>query len=261
VRPNGKISFSFVEDVPAKGLTASQLDKLLTKNLSRYVRKPRIDVIIKEFNSKIVTLLGAIAYRSVSGTGPGEYRLSGRTTLLELITKAGGAVESANLQRVNVRRKSGQSISLNLFEAIHQGDPGTDFVLDDGDVIYIPTLAKDGYRIYVFGEVEQPGTYTFKDSDIRLADVVAEAGGPTVFATESSTKIIRGDITKPEIISADLEDLLEKGDQSQNVALIAGDIVYVPRSWIGDVNRFASQMAPIFNLLMGPGRVYRSYKR
>jgi len=261
VRPNGKISFSFVEDVPAKGLTASQLDELLTKNLSRYVRKPRIDVIIKEFNSKIVTLLGAIAYRNVSGTGPGEYRLSGRTTLLELITKAGGAVESANLQRVNVRRKSGQSISLNLFEAIHQGDPGTDFVLDDGDVIYIPTLAKDGYRIYVFGEVEQPGTYTFKDSDIRLADVVAEAGGPTVFATESSTKIIRGDITKPEIISADLEDLLEKGDQSQNVALIAGDIVYVPRSWIGDVNRFASQMAPIFNLLMGPGRVYRSYKR
>jgi len=261
VRPNGKISFSFVEDVPAKGLTASQLDELLTKNLSRYVRKPRIDVIIKEFNSKIVTLLGAIAYRSVSGTGPGEYRLSGRTTLLELITKAGGAVEGANLQRVNVRRKSGQSISLNLFEAIHQGDPGTDFVLDDGDVIYIPTLAKDGYRIYVFGEVEQPGTYTFKDSDIRLADVVAEAGGPTVFATESSTKIIRGDITKPEIISADLEDLLEKGDQSQNVVLVAGDIVYVPRSWIGDINRFALQMQPIFNLLMGPGRVYRSYKR
>jgi protein involved in polysaccharide export with SLBB domain/outer membrane lipoprotein SlyB len=261
VRPNGKISFSFVEDVPAKGLTASQLDKLLTKNLSRYVRKPRIDVIIKEFNSKTVTLLGAIAYRNVSDTGPGEYRLSGKTTLLELITKAGGAVESANLQRVNIRRKSGQSISLNLFEAIHQGDPDKDFVLDDGDVIFIPTLAKDGNRIYVFGEVAQPGTYTFKDSDIRLADVIAEAGGPTVFATESSTKIVRGDITKPEIISADLEDLLEKGDQSQNVALIAGDIVYVPRSWIGDVNRFALQMQPIFNLLMGPGQVYRSYKR
>jgi protein involved in polysaccharide export with SLBB domain/outer membrane lipoprotein SlyB len=259
VRPGGKISFSFVEDVPAKGLTASQLDDLLTKNLSRYVRKPRIDVIITEFNSKSVTLLGAIAYRDAKGSGPGEYRLSGKTTLLELITKAGGAIESANLQRVNIRRKNGQSISLNLFEAIHQGDPGTDFVLNDGDVIFIPTLAKDGNRIFVFGEVEQPGTYTFKDSDIRLADVIAEAGGPTVFATESSTKIVRGDITRPEIISADLEDLLENGDQSQNVVLVAGDIVYVPRSWIGDVNRFALQMQPIFNLLMGPGRVWNSY--
>jgi polysaccharide export outer membrane protein len=260
VRPDGKISFSFVEDVPAKGLTASQLDDLLTKNLRRYVRKPRIDVIVKEFKSKTITLLGAIAFRNMKNTGPGEYRLTGKTSLLELITKAGGPLENANLKSINIRRKNGQSISLNLFEAIHQGDPTRDFVLDHDDVIFIPTLAKDGNRIYVFGEVEEPGTYTFKDSDIRLADVIAEAGGPTVFATESSTKIVRGDITKPEVISANLENLLEQGDQSQNVALIAGDIVYVPRSWIGDVNRFALQMQPIFNLLMGPGQVYQSYK-
>jgi polysaccharide export outer membrane protein len=261
VRPDGKVSFSFVEDVPANGLTASQLDELLTKNLSRFVRKPRMDVIVKEYNSKNATLLGAIAFRNTKGTGPGEYRLSGKTTLLGLITRAGGPVENADLQRINIRREDGQSISVNLFEAIHQGDPGTDFVLNDGDVIFIPTLAKDGNRIFVFGEVAQPGTYTFKDSEILLADVIAEAGGPTVFATESSTKIIRGDITKPEIISADLQDLLAMGDQSQNVALIAGDIVYVPRSFIGDVNRFAQQMQPIFNLFMGPGQVWRSYKR
>ena len=261
VRPDGKISFSFVEDIPAKGLTASQLDDVLTKNLRRYVRKPRIDVVVKEYNSKNVTILGAIAFRNMRSTGPGEYRLSGRTTLLEMITKAGGPSDNANLKNINVRRKSGQSISLNLFEAIHQGDPSKDFVLDDGDVIFIPTLAKDGNRIYVFGEVEEPGTYTFKDSDIRLADVIAEAGGPTVFATEASTKVIRGDITRPEILSANLENLLERGDQTQNVALVAGDIVYVPRSWIGDVNRFAQQMEPLFRLLTGPGRVYRSYKR
>ena len=261
VHANGKISFSFVEDVPAKGLTASQLDDLLTKRLQRYVRKPRIDVVVKEFNSKTVTLLGAIAFRNVKGTGPGEYRLSGKTTLLELITKAGGPLEGSDLQRINIRRKSGESISLNLFEAIHQGDPSKDFVLDDKDVIFIPTLAKDGNRIYVFGEVAQPGVYSFKDPDIRLADVIAEAGGPTVFATESSTKIIRGDITKPEIISANLESLLESGDQSQNVALVAGDIVYVPRSWVGDFKRFSEQLMPLFQLLMGPGQVYRTYKR
>ena len=260
IRPDGKISFSFVEDVPANGLTASQLDDLLTKKLRNYVRKPRLDVVIKKHNSKTATLLGAIAFRNMKGTGPGEYRLSGRISLLELITKAGGPQDNANLKNINIRRKNGQSISLNLFEAIHQGDPSKDFVLDDGDVIFIPTLARDGNRIYVFGEVEEPGTYTFKGTDIHLADVIAEAGGPTVFATESSTKVIRGDITRPEIISANLEDLLKQGDQSQNVALVAGDIIYVPRSWIGDVNRFARQMQPIFDLLSGPGRVYQSYK-
>ena len=261
VRPDGKISFSFVEDVPANGLTASQLDDLLTKNLKRYLRKPRIDVIVKEFNSKKVTLIGALAFRNRKDTGPGEYVLTGKTSLLEMITKVGGPSDNANLKRINVRRKNGQSISLNLFKAIHQGDPSRDFVLDNGDVIFIPTIAKDGHRIHVFGEVEQPGTYTFKDSDISLADVIGQAGGPTVFATEASTKVIRGDITRPEIISANLENLLEQGDQSQNVTLIAGDIVYVPRSFIGDINRFATQMQPIFNLFMGPGQVWRSYHR
>ena len=103
------------------------------------------------------------------------------------------------------------------------------------------------------------GAYSFKDPDIRLADVIAEAGGPTVFATESSTKIIRGDITKPEVISANLQSLLESGDQSQNVALVHRDMIYVPRSWIGDFRRFSEQMMPFFQLLMGPGQVYRTY--
>jgi polysaccharide export outer membrane protein len=119
----------------------------------------------------------------------------------------------------------------------------------------------DGNRIFVFGEVAQPGAYSFKDPDIRLADVIAEAGGPTVFATESSTKIIRGDITKPEVISANLESLLESGDQSQNVALIHRDMVYVPRSWVGGFKRFSEQLMPLFQLLMGPGQVWRTYKR
>jgi len=261
VRPDGKISFSFVEDVPAKGLTASQLDDLLTKRLQRYVKKPRIDVVVTEFNSKTITLLGAIAYRNVSGTGPGEYTLSGKTTLLELITRAGGMSEGADLQSIKIRRKSGESISVNLFEAIHQGDPGNDFVLDNKDVIFISTLAEDGHRIYVFGEVTQPGAYSFKNPDIRLADVIAEAGGPTVFATESNTQIIRGDITKPEVISANLESLLESGDQSQNVALVHRDMVYVPRSWVGGFKRFSEQLMPLFQLLMGPGQVWRTYKR
>jgi polysaccharide export outer membrane protein len=261
VRQDQKISFGLVEDLTVDGLTASQLDYLLTKKLKNYVKRPRIDVVVKEYRSKYVTLLGAITHRNVIETGPGKYELSGKTTLLELLTKAGGPTERANLSRVSVRRKNGESIALNLFKAIQQGDPGRDFVLDDRDVIFIPTLAQDGNRIYVFGEVKEPGTYTFKDSKIQIADVIAEAGGPTVFATESSTKVIRGDITKPEIISANLEHLLEQGDQSQNVALIAGDIVYVPRSWIGDVNRFATQMAPIFDLLSGPGRVWKSYHR
>ncbi len=261
VRPDGKISFRFVEDIPVDGLTARELDQRLTQSLKSYVRKPKIDVVIKEYKSKTVTLLGAIAYRHAKGTGPGEYRLKGRTTLLEMVTKAGGPTDNADLSSVNIRRESGESISVNLFKAIQQGDPGKDFILDNRDVIFIPALSKDGNRIHVFGEVAQPGTYSFNDADIRLAEVIAKAGGPTVFATESNTRVIRGDITRPEIISANLDRLLESGDQSQNVALAPGDLVYVPRSRIGDFNRFWEQVRPIFELLQAPGMTWRTYKR
>ena len=259
VRQDGKISFSFVEDVPVTGLTASQLDELLTQKLRSYLRKPQIDVVVKEYNSKNVTLLGAIAFRGVGGTGPGKYRLSGKTTLIEMLTDAGGFTENAALQGVNIRRKNGQSISLDLFKAIHQGDPGKDFVLDDGDVVFIPTLAKDGNRVYVFGEVEKPGVYSFEGSDMRLADAISEAGGPTVFASEAETRVVRGDITRPEIISANLKQLIQKGDQSQNVMLANRDLIYVPRSGFGSINIFAKRIRPLLELILWPARTVNEW--
>ena len=260
VQQNGKISFGFVEDLSVNGLTASQLDELLTEDLEQYFRKPRIDIFVKEHNSKSVTLLGAITPKNVGGGGSGKYLLSGRTTLLEILTKAGGATENANLKTVNIRRKNGTLITLDLFKAIHEGDPDKDFVLDDGDLVFLPTLDIAGNRVYVFGEVEKPGTYSFKSSKIRLADAISEAGGPTVFAEAAETRVVRGEITRPEILLADLQGLIENGDQSQNIALVNGDLVYVPRSWIGNVNRLSEQLMPLWQLLKGPGSVYRTYK-
>jgi protein involved in polysaccharide export with SLBB domain len=261
VRPNGKISFSYAEDVPANGLTASKLDDVLTKRLQRYVRKPRIDIVVKEFNSKTVTLLGAVAYRNARGTGPGEYKLSGKTTLLELITRSGGTTEKADLQNIRIRRKSGETVSVNIFEAINEGNPDKDFVLDDKDVIFISTLAADGNRIYVFGEVEKPGVYTFEGSDMRLADAISEAGGPTVFASEAETRIVRGDITKPDIITANLKRLIEEGDQSQNITLANRDLIYVPHSGYGSINIFYQRIKPLLELLVYPARTVMNYDR
>jgi protein involved in polysaccharide export with SLBB domain len=261
IRPDGKISFGFVEDLYVNGLTVSRLDNLLTKQIKKYLRKPRLDVIVKEYNSKTITLLGAIQFRNQSGTGPGKYRLSGKTTLLEILTTAGGPSERANLSSVNIRRKNGDSININLFKAINQGDPSKDFVLDAGDVVFIPTLDKNGHRIYVFGEVEAPGAYTFESEKIRLVDAISEAGGPTVFASGTETRIVRGDITKPEVITANLKGLLKEGDQSQNVALLAGDLVYVPRSGWGNINVFAKRIRPLLELILWPARVVNDWDR
>jgi protein involved in polysaccharide export with SLBB domain len=262
VRPEGKISFGFVEDLYVKGLTPIQLDELLTQHFKEFVKQPRIDVVVKEYNSKFVTLTGAIGRRSQAGgvtSGAGAYALKGKVSLLEMVSKAGGPTRDANLREVHVRRRDGQSIALDLNRAIFQGDLSQDIILDAGDLIFIPTLSAEANRVYVFGEVKEPGLYTFTGNEIRIFDAISKAGGPTVFATEESSKIVRGDVTHPEIISVDIKRLVEQGDQTQNVILASGDLVYVPRRFWGDVNVFWQRIKPLFELIIAPARIVNDY--
>jgi polysaccharide export outer membrane protein len=178
---------------------------------------------------------------------------------LEAITRAGGPAQNANLNNVSVRRKDGRAVSLDLFKAIQQGNPEQDFILDDGDVVFVPTFDKTQNRVYVFGEVKTPGTYEFTGSKMRLFDAIAEAGGATIFASTSNTKVVRGDPIAPEIISANLKNLVEEGDQSQNVLLASGDLVYVPRSGLGDINLFYNRIRPILEMILWPARVIKDW--
>jgi protein involved in polysaccharide export with SLBB domain len=253
VRPNGMISFGFVEDLQVNGLTSSQLDHRLTTYLNEYVKKPRIDVVVKKFDSKFVQVVGAIESHW-QGTGPGKYRLKGKTTVLEMIARAGGPTKDANLNDVRIRRKNGQLISLNIFKTITQGDLSQDLVLNAGDVLFVPTLAADGKRVYVFGEVEKPGAYTFSGTNFRLFDAISEAGGATVFASTAETRVVRGDPTRPEFLNANLKSLIEEGDQTQNMVLASGDLIYVPRSGWGNINLVNKRVRPLFELIWWPAR-------
>ncbi len=83
-----------------------------------------------------------------------------------------------------------------------------------------------------------------------MFDAISEAGGATVFASTEITRVVRGDPTSPEFITADLKSLIEEGDLSQNVVLASGDMVYVPRSGWGDINFYNKRIRPLFELLL-----------
>jgi polysaccharide export outer membrane protein len=262
IRPDGRISFGFVEDLYVRGLTPTQLDRQLSDYYREYVRNPRIDVTVKEYNSKSVAMTGAVGggiRTSAAGTGAGKYPLYGKVRLLEMLALAGGPNRDANLREVRVRRTNGETFALNLYRAIYQGDPSQNIILNDGDWIYFPTLVLDANRVFVFGEVASPGVIKLPESNMQLFDAVAEAGGPTVFAVKRQTKIVRGSATHPEIIDVDLKKLLEEGDQTQNVALNSGDFIYVPRSFMGDVNIFWQRIRPLFELVIAPARTVNEW--
>ena len=243
-----------MENLAIDGRTARELDGLLTARLEQYLKKPRVDVNVTQHKSKSVRLLGAVSRTNVFGSGAGEYKLQGRATVLEMLTQAGGPTDDADLKSVRIRRKSGETVSLNLYQAIIQGDLSQDLVLNDGDLIYLPTLSKEANRVYVFGEVLKPGAYTFRGSEMRLIDAISEAGGVTPFAYQADTRVVRGDITQPEILSANLLRLIENGDRSQNLQLVSGDLVYVPRSGFGDIKLFYDRVRPLLEMVLWPAR-------
>ena len=265
VRPDGKISYSYFDDIPVAGHTAYEVDNILTAAMKKYIRKPRIDVAITEYKSKSALLFGQINRLQTGVSGPGKYPLMGKTRLLDLIVIAGGPIigeefANADLKRVEVVRR-GRQYTVNLYKTMFKGDISQNIVVDDGDIVTVPELPTYGERVYVFGEVKSQGLYRLKDAYDLLA-ALSQAGGTTTVAVDSDIKIIRGyekDRDKPIILSANLDEILKKGDIAQNIPLVNGDVVYVPRTVIGDINEFIVNTTPLLDYLLYPGRYRDTY--
>jgi len=264
VDSRGRISYSFLDHVKVEGLTPSQLDELLTRKLSAYVRAPRISVLVKEFNSKGAIVIGEFSsLRNVSyGKGAsGRINLKGKTSLTDLIALGGGYTLNADIKNVKLVRK-GQSYLINLYDIIEKGDENQNVIIDEGDVVNIPELPTYGERVYVLGEVNGQGIYPLKEAQDLLA-ALALAGNTTRLAKEENTLIVRGyePGKQPLVMMADVKSLLRKADISQNVRLRDGDLVYVPRMLIGDINDWIANMTPILNLVLYPYEVdYRYFQ-
>lgn len=257
VRPDGKISFIYADDIKVVGYTAGEIDDILTGLSQKYMRDPRIEVTVKEFKSKSVLLSGQInSLLQSSNSGPGKYPLLGKTRVLDIIVTAGGYISgkdtgNADLRQVELVRQ-GKRYSLNLYNAMFRGDVSDNVVLDNGDIIAVPELPTYAERVYVFGQVNSQGILRLRDSQ-DLLNAISLSGGTTPVAVKSDIKIIREYKErqgKPLILSANLDQILLQGDLTQNIRLKDGDVVYVPRSVIGDINEFISIITPSLDFLM-----------
>jgi polysaccharide export outer membrane protein len=259
VRSNGRISVSFAE-ARVDGLTADQAAEEITRSLSVYFRNPQVDVQVKEFNSKKVSILGAVGLAPRGGIG--TVPLTGRTTLLEVIARAGGLAANASLDRIRVTRGS-TSYTVNLYRFVQEGDLSQEFVLDAGDVVFVPErVAGEERRVFLLGEVKRPGPVPFFPS-MTLSELLGQAGGWTETARFEEARVIRGNLNSPEIISVDLARLVLKGDRRIDQLLQPNDVVFIPRTPIGDWNAFMAQLRPtleVISLSLQPVVLYETIR-
>lgn len=246
----GKINYSFLDDVEIAGLTPTQLDALLTKELSAYIKNPRIDVMVKEYKSKSALALGefSLLRASVGGSsGSGQIFLKGKTTLMDFIALAHGYTVNGDIRRLKLIRK-GKTYVINIYDIIAQGNENLNVIINAGDTVDIPELPAVGEKVFVMGEVANQGVYDLKNAD-DLLSAIALAGKFTDEAKEENTLIVRATEPgkKPIVMMADCEALLERADLSQNIKLRDGDLVYVPRMVIGDINKWIRNLDPLLD--------------
>jgi len=263
VNNKGNISYSFIDDLHVAGLTPTQVDDLLTRKLSAYIRKPRIDILVKEFKSKYATVLGELA--NIRGTlygskgASGKIYLEGKTTLMDLISLAGGYTVDADIKKVKLIRQ-GRTYVINLYDIISKGDESLNVIIDHGDVVDVPELPVYGERVYVMGEVNAQGIYPLEDARDLLA-AVSLAGSFTPLAKEENTLIVRGREPgkKPLVMMADMKALLRKADLTQNIQLQDGDLIYVPPMRIADINRWIANTMPLLDFIFYPAKFEDTY--
>ena len=252
VRPDGNVSFSLLENVRASGMTPTELDMLLTRELAEFLRRPKVDVEVVGFKSKMVSLSGSILQSQGGGgqSGQGRYALRGRTTVLELILLAGGATPDALLDRVQLIR-SGRSYQLDIQRVFTSGDQNHNVVLQGEDIVIVSGRSQRSKKVIVLGEVGSPNVYMFAE-DARLLEALTQAGGVTGDAMREDIRLIRVVDGERKMFSLNFQKLTELGDMQQNIVLRTDDIIFVPRSFIGDINDVIAKADPLLRILLLP---------
>ncbi len=120
---------------------------------------------------------------------------------------------------------------VDLERAIRTGDVTQNVVVDDEDIIYIPPKTVTARKIFAFGEVLRPGIIPLEGT-MRIREAVARAGGLTPYAVRKSIFVVRGDPNNPDVLRINFDDIIKRGDYSQNIVLRDGDTLYVPRRFI-----------------------------
>lgn len=131
VADTGAINLPLVGEVRAAGLTASQLERELEKLLgAKYLQKPQVTILVKEFNSQRITIEGSVKK-------PGVYPVRGRATLLQYVAMAEGLDPVADSTIVVFREVNGKRSAARFDITEIRAGNSQDPVLQAGDIIVV----------------------------------------------------------------------------------------------------------------------------
>jgi polysaccharide biosynthesis/export protein len=139
VRPDGRLTIPLVQDIPAVGKTATQLQEYIAGELAKYIEQPIVSVIVNTPEGNFTQQV-----RIIGATGqPASLPFRANMTVLDAMIAVGGLNEFAAGNRaklIRLNRETGKQdeYRLRLSDLIRKGDSTANVLLVPGDTIIIP---------------------------------------------------------------------------------------------------------------------------
>jgi polysaccharide export outer membrane protein len=233
VYSSGKVLLPMVGGVQVAGLTVDEVQEKLQEVFRPYIKEPVITVEILEYKSRALYLLGKF-------NSPGVQYLDRPVSLIQGIALGGGLDESANLRGARLVRQN-RIVPVDIYDLIYNNDLRQNVALLSGDTVYVP--GNDQQNVFVLGAVAKEGLIPMINGRLSLPQALSVAGIGKSSYDHNLIRIIRSHTpTRGELMVVDLGRIMA-GD-ALPLPLQDGDIVYVPRSGIGDWNVALGEMLP-----------------
>jgi polysaccharide biosynthesis/export protein len=219
VSQNGSISLPLLGDIRVNGLTPTAVEQELRQRYAKYLHEPEVGVMVKEYRSQRVSVIGAVNH-------PGVLPLTGPKTLIDILALAGGVSEKASgqvhLSRQGPRGQEGYLIDLL---ALTENAAAHNLFVQAEDIINVPKAG----QFFVYGAINKPGSYPL-DRPYRLTQALAIAGGTDdTLAKLSDVTIIRSHTTKErEALVVNMKDVLSAA--MTDPVLEPDDVIVIPVS-------------------------------
>ncbi|MEZ8224710.1 SLBB domain-containing protein [Vibrio splendidus] len=237
VDKRGRITLPEVGAVFVAGYDSEQLNKVVLESLATaYKDLSNASVYVKE-QQIIIYVQGYVEQ-------PGEYTLALGSSIQMALYAAGGLRPGAQLDKLILKRGADKK-EFNYKRFLDSGDESTLPTLQSLDSLFVPAsplvgnieqefdaakLANSGdsadsrNSIKVFGEVNAPGSFTYKEST-DLVDVLMRSGGVTRYASVEQIRVISNNT--PTLFN--LKRYLDSGDESLLPILRPGATIFVPK--------------------------------
>lgn len=138
---------------------------------------------------------------------------------LQVLVRPDGAFSFPLVGEVNGRNRSVEDIRVELASKLSRYIPDL--------VVTVSILEINGNKIYVMGQVNQPGEFVVNPR-VDVMQALAVAGGTTPFANLNDIMILRRAGDSQTVFEFRYDDVARGRRLEQNILLQSGDIVVVP---------------------------------